>query len=88
MGKTRQRRESAYHLGKQDARSGRHFRWAKHPQMGAYKRGYRDGGGNVPGDRIKWRGKLWWLHKWALLYNWWKRLRGSCVSKHIPKYHR
>lgn len=88
MSKTQQRKVSAYQLGLQDARNDRYFRWAKHPQLSHYRRGYRDGGGNVPGDRIKWRGKQRWLYYAALTYNWWAAKRGWFVRKHIPKYYR
>lgn len=88
MGKTRQRRESSYHLGYTDAQTGHHFRWAYHGYLGEYKRGYRDGGGRVPGDRIKWHERDHRRYLWALAYNAWMKLRRKPLSIQIPKYHR
>lgn len=43
MTKTRQRKESLFYQGKADGKAGRHFAWRRHPQIQAYRRGYKEG---------------------------------------------
>lgn len=42
MSKTAQRKRQAYKEGLEDGRLGRGERWARHPYMAHYRRGYRE----------------------------------------------
>lgn len=42
MSKNTQRRASAYASGRLDAKSGRNFRWKKHPMLYYYRKGYNE----------------------------------------------
>lgn len=43
MSKTKQRKDQAYYEGYHDGKKGRPFRWKRHPHLGLYRKGYRQG---------------------------------------------
>lgn len=43
MSKEQQRKQQAYYEGYHDGRKGRGYRWDRHPYLGRYHRGYKEG---------------------------------------------